>query len=194
MNFEVGDVIVWHLHWPGHIGMVYEPNAVSSKIKIIHAQGGGQNFHIEANQQKIGNAFGYLLDNNFLAFRPPWKNCKDRQAKQGELREVAEAIRDHAEYGRYRAVRLCAGSSKFGSAARDRLAKYRRRGFGASGKGDGKFVSTVTCSEAVTLCYQLAFTEADHPFFIRLDAAHTMPGTLGEWLGKNWEKVHQPLK
>jgi hypothetical protein len=195
MNYEIGDVIVWNRKWPGHVGMIYEPNANRYKIKVIHAQGQGKNFHIEANQQQRGNSFSFLLDNNILAFRPPWGKCQDRQGRQRVLQQVAEGIRDHAEYGYYRAIRLCVGSSKFSDGARGRLAKYRGRyQYGLLEGGKGKFVSTVTCAEAVILCYQLAFGEADHPFFIRLDAAHTMPATLGEWLGKHWEKVYEPQK
>jgi len=41
----------------------------------------------------------------------------------------------------------------------------------------------------VILAYQIIFSEQDKPFFINKDAAHTMPGTLKDWLEANWETV-----
>ena len=62
----------------------------------------------------------------------------------------------------------------------------------SSDDGTDPFVRTITCSEAVILCYQLTFAEGNSPFFILLDAAHTMPGTLKTWLEKHWEIVQKP--
>jgi hypothetical protein len=58
-----------------------------------------------------------------------------------------------------------------------------------AGGAPGKFVTKVSCAEAVILAYQIIFSEQDKPFFINKDAAHTMPGTLKDWLEANWETV-----
>jgi hypothetical protein len=89
--------------------------------------------------------------------------------------------------GKGRAVRLFLGSSEFGSDAVKRLAKYRDRMLDY--RPGGKLISTITCSEAVIISYQLTFFSKLAPFFILKDAAHTMPSTLKDWLELNWETV-----
>src|SRR5262245_3288715 len=110
MALEIGDIIVWASDWPGHVGMVYSPGTSWANAQIIHAQGSGKNFHVDSNQQEKDNSFSYLLEHAEM-FRAPWgSDASAKQAKQVELICYAEGIRQHATYGRWRAVRLFAGS------------------------------------------------------------------------------------
>lgn len=181
MPFETGDIVIFQ-GTPGHVGMVYDGGALG-RTTVIHAQRVG-GFHIDP--------LASLLAPADRVYRGPWQAYPhlNRAAKQAALRDVAQDIRIYAQYGVYRAIRLFFGSSAFGSDARARLAKYKARREG--GFAQNKFVTTVTCSEAVILCYQLSFAERDEPFFIKLDAAHTMPGTLRGWLSTRWARVHGP--
>jgi hypothetical protein len=186
MDYETGDIAI-NPSSPGHAMMVYQGGNYA-KTKIVHAQW-SNDFHIQGNQVQEGGNISYLIDNGTQVFRPPWRATDDKAAKQRKLQQVAEAIRDHASYGLYRAFRLFTGSSFFGDGARRRLRKYKERwDAGFYTKGGPKFVTTVTCSEAVILCYQLTFAESD-PQFIKLDAAHTMPNTLAEWLRGAWGQL-----
>src|SRR6185436_16953089 len=110
---------------------------------------------------------------NFWHFKPKLFSSDNK----GRLKEVASAIQKSAKYGLYRAVRLFVGSSTFGDDAKKRLDKYRKRLV----KGGDKLVTTITCVEAVVLCFQLTFDESS-PYFIQKDAAHTMPRTLAQYL------------
>jgi hypothetical protein len=191
MAFEIGDVIIFS-GTPGHVGMIYSAGR-GEAAQIIHAQRRG-GFHIDENvtTNASGSSFSYLVNGRDWVFRPPWaaKPHINKGVKQAALQAVAREIRDHAQYGVYRAVRLFLGSSSFGDGARARLAKYKQRR--QDGFPRNKFVTTVTCSEAVILCYQMTFDEDDDPFFIKLDAAHSMPSTLRQWLSTRWEKIQGP--
>ncbi len=191
MAFEVGDVIIF-AGTPGHVGMIYSAGA-GDQAEIIHAQRKG-GFHIDQNvtTNAAKTSFSYLIDAGDWVYRPPWAAHANfnKQTKQTELQAVARDIARFAQYGLYRAFRLLFGFRGFGPDARERLAKYKERRQG--GFARNKFVTTVTCSEAVILCYQLTFDEGDDPFFIKLDAAHSMPGTLRAWLATRWQKVQGP--
>lgn len=191
MPYETGDVVIFS-GTPGHVGMVYSAGA-GEAAQVIHAQRRG-GFHIDENVtvSANGGSFGYLIGGRDWVYRPRWAASPglNRAVKQAALQAVARDVRDHAQYGVYRAVRLFLGSSTFGSGARARLAKYKQRR--QDGFPRNKFVTTVTCSEAVILCYQMAFDEGDAPLFITLDAAHSMPSTLRQWLATRWEKVQGP--
>ena len=181
--YETGDIVVWD-GWPGHVGMVYK-GGNSETTSVIHARS-GKNFYIEPNQQNQSGYISYLLEFECAVFRPPLNNRADKLAKQNTLIAYADLIRQTAVYGLYRAFRLAISSSHFGPLAQARLNKYQQR---LAGPANGKFVTTVTCSEAIILCYQLTFSQADK-CFIKLDAAHAMPRTLAEWLVKNdWATV-----
>jgi hypothetical protein len=186
MSYETGDVIVWDGS-PGHVGMVLEPAAGRTPASIIHARL-KTNFAIESQTKEDGNKTFYLIDNNANLFRPPWDRCGDTDGKKRELIRIARAMSRTAKYGVYRAIRLWAGSSIYGPKAHQRLQKYRDRAIRnfQDAHGNDKFVTTVTCAEAIILCYQLTFADGTEPFFIRLDGAHAMPKTLAEWLGTNW--------
>lgn len=178
MPLETGDIIYWSGSTFGHIGMAYDANTV------IHAQLTG-NFHKEPNQQlSADGGYTYKVDGaQCKTFRPPWGKIADADAKKTELKAIADRISLTATYGKYRAIRLFAGDSTFGPGAFARLQKYRDRWKGVDKNAKGAaIVATVTCSEAVILCYQLAFPLQEAPFFIRLDAAHAMPATLAAWL------------
>lgn len=186
MAYDTGDVIIYDGS-PGHVAMIYEPAVGRTPAKVIHAQLKG-NFHIEPMTSESGGTTHYMVDNNANVYTPPWAKCPNADLKKREIRRIADAIAQHAKYGVYRAIRLWAGSSIYGPKAHQRLQKYRdraNRNF-QDEKGAAKFVTTVTCAEAVILCYQLTFADGTDPFFIRLDGAHAMPKTLGEWLTKNW--------
>jgi len=177
---ETGDIFHW-TSGAGHIGMAFDEKSV------IHAQMKG-NFHLDTDQQSSGGQMSYLSDTpGMQIYRPPWdKLGGGADAKKAELRRVAELISRRAEYGAYRAVRLLLGSSTFGPGAVTRLRKYRDR-LAANAQ---PIIKTVTCSEAVIITYQLAFPLSEAPFFIRLDGAHAMPGTVGTWVRSNgWAKI-----
>jgi hypothetical protein len=188
VNYEVGDIAI-RTAWTGHVAMVYQ-SGNDNTARIIHARR-STNFHIEPNRQVSddGSRIDYLLDGYDKLYRPPWGSDSDKRQKQRKLQEVAEAIKDRATYGIYRMFRLCLGSSAFGDDARARLAKYRQRlaNIGTT-IGEDPLVDTITCAEAVILCYQLTFNVGD-PQFIELDAAHSMPRTLADWLGRHWGEL-----
>ena len=192
MSYQTGDIAI-NTSWPGHVMMVLEEHQNENKILIIHGQKSG-NFHIQSQQYESGNnhAIGYLIDAPTWVFRPPWERYTAAQivSKKRELNEIARAIARSAKYGVYRAVRLFAGSSEYGPDARSRLAKYHMRKAEFLAGGNGKFVSTISCAEAVILCYQLTFFGTEQsPLFIKKDAAHTMPNTLKDYLERNWSTV-----
>lgn len=191
MAIETGDIIYMDGGPFGHIGMAYDAKTV------IHAQFKG-NFHKDPDEQMDGCRISYLSDGAATkVFRPPWDKCLDAAARKAELQRVADAIAVGATYGVYRAVRLLLGSSSFGPDAFARLTKYRER-YNASKGTPARFaeagrevIKTVTCSEAVIITYQLAFPLGEKPFFIGIDAAHTMPKTLRTWLGVNgWQDMN----
>jgi len=188
-KWEVGDVVVF-AGTPGHVGMVYT-DGDAWYAHCIHAT------------HKLGFHLGNLrMDPGDAVFRAPWDRLDEtrREEKKEKLKLVADSIANTATYGMYRASRLLLGKSEFGTGARGRLQKYIGRcqdkisSSTAMGEGD-KFVSTVTCAEAVILCYQITFYELRETigvrgvFFIRKDAAHTMPKTLKKWLAVNWTEV-----
>ncbi|UPY37350.1 hypothetical protein [Sediminicoccus sp. KRV36] len=185
-EIETGDVLYFS-SGVGHIGMAY------SASHIIHAQMSGD-FHKSSNDQfdqKKGVALPSMSNTpGTLVFRPPWGTLSAAEvtARKEELQRVADAIAAGATYGAYRAIRLLIGSSEFGPEAFGRLQKYRDRYLANKGtpenfKVKGKeVIKTVTCSEAVIITYQLTFPLREKPFFIGLDGAHAMPGTLRDWL------------
>ncbi|MDB5308034.1 MAG: hypothetical protein JWO38_2236 [Gemmataceae bacterium] len=175
-----GDIFYW-TSGPGHIGMAYDDK------NVIHAQMKG-NFHVDTDQQNNNGQMSYLSDTaGMQIFRPPWEKLgAGADAKKAELRRVAELISRRTEYGAYRAIRLFLGDSSFGPGAATRLQKYRDRLLA----GTQPIIKTVTCSEAVIITYQLSFPLSEAPFFIRLDGAHAMPGTLATWLRTNgWATI-----
>ena len=172
---EAGDIIIFSSGF-GHVAMAYDDK------QVIHGNA-TRDFHmVPAVQQKGGN-FSYF-EQGGKVFRPPWDKIGEnvRVNYQAKLQENALAISGSAKYGLYRAVRLLIGDSSYGPGAAARLQKYRER----MRAGGTKNVSKITCAEAVILAYQLTFLEHGGPGFIKLDAAHAMPGTLGKWLKANW--------
>jgi hypothetical protein len=190
MKFEVGDIVI-DPDWFGHAMMIYAEGD-DTKAWIIHGKNDGD-FHIVPNMTEKGLDPQYLIKGTMTVFRPPPFDALHKAT----LITVADTIKTKAKYGIYRAVRLWAGSSTFGSDAAERLDKYRYRFdiIKNNPPGGKYFVTTITCSEAVILCYQLTFAESD-PQFIHLDAAHTMPCHLGEWLSKatGWKTIQKGTK
>lgn len=193
MKFQIGDIGISLNEWPGHVMMCYSGgDEYSDKTIIIHANN-ANNFHKVTQMFERDGSIGYMFDSDrHWIFRPPWGHLAPELAAQRmrELQAVADAIAHSATYGGYRAFRLFVGDSSFGAGARERLEKYKgRRALVLAGGAPGKFVTKVSCAEAVILAYQIIFSEQDKPFFINKDAAHTMPGTLKDWLEANWETV-----
>lgn len=181
-KYETGDIIIFMSVTFGHVSMCYSPG--DNEAKFIHAQF-GKNFHIDQQLTMKGSSCIYFVNRYYSHFRP--RNITQQNKQQ--LKKVADTIAEYAIYGGYRAVRLELGDSSFGKGAQARLKKYKTR----SDTGANKFVSTITCSEAVILCNQLTFEEPTpekpSPLFILKDAAHTMPKTLEKYLkdNPNWE-------
>src|SRR5436190_21344339 len=136
----------------------------------IHGTNKG-NFHFSQYKTTEDGQTSYTIGAGDYVYRAPWAAHPhfNKATKQAELQKVARDISNYAQYGSYRAARLFMGSSTFGDGARARLEKYKQRRQDSFPRN--KFVKTITCSEAVILCYQMAFDEGDHPFFVGLDAA-----------------------
>jgi hypothetical protein len=164
-TYQIGDIIINTSVTFGHVLMCYKPGAGSPEF--IHATNKG-GFSVEAHPNN-----GLLFNSNSKVFRA--KGITEHN--KGEIIKHADLVKRSAKYGSFRAIRLLAGSSEFGKGAKARLEKYKLH----IDYGIANPIKTVTCSEAVMLCYQLTFLEADNQF-IRLDAAHTMPETLKKYL------------
>ena len=195
MAYEIGDIIIFK-GTPTHVGMVAASDP-DGDVWYIHATFKGD-FHFTQNQTTTKDPTGkektdWKIGYHDSVFRPPWETHPqfDKKTKQSELNRVARDISNYASYGGCRAIRLYLGSSTFGEDARARLTKYKDRRL--EGFLLNKFVSNITCAEAVILCYQMTFDEGAYPFFINLDAAHAMPKTLMAWLANSgWEKIQGP--
>lgn len=102
-----------------------------------------------------------------------------------KLEVIAREISESARYGLARVLfKSWSARSHFSANARGRLAKYRTRLQNHQG-----VVKHVYCSEFIVLVYQLACEDEAHPLFPRLNAKHTLPGTLAEYLRRdatNW--------
>lgn len=179
--YKTGDIIVKNAGVFGHVLMCYveeDDNGIGN-VDFIHGTNSG-NFDycskLAIEEEK----------ENFWHFRPIDISDTDKT----NIKTIADKIKRSSKYGCYRAFRLGFGDSEFGKGAKARLAKYKERN---SSDGD-KFVSTITCVEAVVLCYQLAFQE-NAKQFIQKDAAHTMPRTLASYLKgtpSGWQVVVAP--
>lgn len=170
--FNTGDIIVNNAGVWGHVAMCFdEENADGvGAVTFIHGTNKG-NFSIDDKVKVVDE-----VKMNYWHFKP--KNFTvDNKAR---IKEVAGAIQRSAKYGLYRAVRVLLGSGTFGKDAKKRLEKYKKR----LAAGGDKLVTTITCAEAVILCYQITFEESS-PYFIQRDAAHTLPRTLAEYLKKS---------
>ncbi len=213
--YEVGDVVVDLSSFFGHVMMVYDVDDLGNPIRIIHATS-ENDFHVADN-----DAAPLFLADSVWVFRPNWGLLIPNmvEGKKRQLIRIANAIANSAEYGYYRAFRLAFGDSSFNADSRERLHKYvgrkalaladefvgayrGRRNLAGAGQAAPDFVTTVTCSEAVILAYQLAFGEGSR-YFIYKDAAHTMPRELKDWLlanshdiraggGQGWVRVNTP--
>jgi hypothetical protein len=183
MPAEVGDITI-AAAGVGHVGMFIDPGT------IMHAQNSG-GVHTDKQVTTTANG-GYQYFTNF-AYRPPWTQlgAAVKTQRQAELVRVANRMKDRVPYGVWRAIRLFVGDSKFGPGAEARLKKYWERLSLIRGDAKTLLVTKVTCVEAVVLTYQLAFYQNRvQPFFINLDAAHTMPHSLETWLLANqWTRV-----
>lgn len=174
MPFTPGDIVVSHKGAWGHVLMCCKGGR-DDQVEFIHATH-RKDFAISSYQSTEDNKIVYEPSRNYEQFSPIGLG----DAARVRLLEVANLIAAKAKYGYYRAVRLAIGSSEYAREAHLRLAKYRER---LEGNGD-KLVTTLTCSEAVILCYQLTLPSTA-PHFIALDAAHTLPRTLAKYLRSN---------
>ena len=180
--FKPGDIVINNAGAFGHVLMCYgeENDDGVGAVTFIHGTNSG-NFSVVEKVTAVNE-----VKNDFWHFSPKGLGAGDKQ----RLIEVADAIKKTAKYGKYRAVRLLLGDSGFGPQAQSRLNKYRTR----LKQGGDKLVSTITCSEAIVLCYQLSFDNTS-PLFIGKDAAHVMPRTLAKYLRENprgWTMLQAP--
>jgi hypothetical protein len=184
----IGDITI-SAGSPGHVGMFISPT------EIMHAQS-DTGVHVEGLVKNVtstnGSTATYYFTN--FAYRPPWEKLTEKEAAlyQAAIVTVSNRMKDRVPYGYLRMIRLFVGDSAFGDGAKERLKKYWERLQGIRGDENTKLVTKVTCVEAVVLTYQLAFYQHRvRPFFIELDAAHTMPHTLEKWLLANqWSRVY----
>jgi hypothetical protein len=168
----------------GHTAMCFDEEDANGvgDVTFIHGTNAG-NFSIGQKVDVINE-----LKANFWHFKPIGLTAANKQS----LRDVATAMQRTAKYGFYRAIRVFVGSSTFGEDALMKLIKYRTR----LANGADKFVSTMTCAEAVILCYQLSF-DPGSPYFIQRDAAHVMPRDLAHLLKESahaWTMEQSPKK
>lgn len=179
--FKTGDIIIKNDGAFGHVLMCFveEDDSGVGDVSFIHGTNQG-NFDF-CNKLAIEEEKG-----NYWHFKP--NNISE--ADKVKIMATAEKIKTSAKYGVYRAVRLFLGNSDFGKSAKDRLNKYKKR---EAEKSD-KFITTITCVEAVVICYQVVFSESS-PHFIKKDAAHTMPRTLAKYLRETpggWTMERKP--
>jgi hypothetical protein len=179
MSLETGDILIFSSGLWGHTAMCYDTK------QAVHGNN-ARDFHLDPltkTVEKDGHPIVEPFDQGAEVFKPPWGRIGGQKENyQASIRQHADNIMRTAKYGLYRAMRLELGSSTYGPGAYARLQKYRDRLLASSPKG----VTTITCSEAVILCFQLTFLENGGPGFIKLDAAHAMPRTLAKWLRANW--------
>lgn len=190
-KFETGDIVIFNNTHFGHVAMCFDPGGDSALTTFIHGTNSG-NFKIDRQQQDNEGTITYMVSKNYWHFRP----TNITPAEKIQIRKVASIIQQTAKYGIYRAIGLAFGNSSFGKGARKRLDKYKGRLPSHSieiNKGE-KLISTITCSEAILVCYQLTFDEAS-PYFIKKDAAYTLPKTLAAYLEKTpaFEKIKSPI-
>ena len=192
---QTGDVIFMDNMLFGHFGM-----AVST-THFVHAND-KSNLHISSNDSYDPNLTvqkpAVSMDPRNRVFRPPWGSMTDIQAqtRKDELVRVANAMIPGAKYGAYRAIRVFAGASGFGPDAYKRFMKYRERYEANKGTpanfaiAGNEVVKTLTCTEAVIIMYQLTCPLQERPFWMNLDAAHTMPRDFRDWLRPNgWSQI-----
>lgn len=147
---------------------------------VLHASGfmGGQKW--------TGIKKGELSDvANGRLFRS--RNISD--AKAQAVQETALRLyAASSSYGTSRAIFAWAGTTTFGDGAFTRLQKYKERLSHTEHQG---VVKNIFCSEFVILCYQLTFlddskaTKQVDANFIKLDAKHSYPKHLREYLRTN---------
>lgn len=190
---ETGDLIFMDNMLFGHFGMAI------STTHFVHAND-KRNLHISSNDSYDAALSvqkpSVSMDPRNRIFRPPWAKCVDAPARKEELVRVAQAMIPGAKYGAYRAVRVFLGAGGFGPDAYKRFMKYRERYQANKGTPanfaipGNEVVKTVTCTEAVMIMYQLTFPLQERPFFMNLDAAHTMPRDLRDWMRPNgWLEI-----
>jgi hypothetical protein len=182
--YSTGDIVVDNAGTFGHVSMCFDEEDANGvgNVTFIHGTHKG-NFSIGQKVDVIEE-----VKENFWHFKPIGLSAGDKQ----RLRNVATEMQRTAKYGYYRAMRVWVGSSTFGEDANKKLAKYRER----LANHDPKFVSTISCAEAIILCYQLSF-DPWSPYFIQKDAAHVMPRDLAELLKGTpgtWTMAESPKK
>lgn len=179
--FKTGDIIIKNDGAFGHVLMCFveeDDNGVGD-VSFVHGTNKGDfNFCNRLAIEEEKENYWHFKPNNI---------SKDNKIK---IMATAEKVMTSAKYGVYRAIRLFLGNSDFGKGAKSRLDKYRWR---EAVKGD-KFITTITCVEAVVICYQVVFSESS-PHFIKKDGAHTMPRTLAKYLRETpggWTMEKEP--
>ncbi|CAO3415764.1 hypothetical protein [Azospirillum endophyticum] len=170
--------------------VVYMRNKVRTDWATLHATGFG------SEHPRDGIKKGELTNmGRGRLFRSRTMTDPQAEALQATALRLQLAS---SSYGTARAVFAWAGSTSFGTGAFGRLQKYKERLSHTEHQG---VVKNVFCSEFVILCYQLAFmddaqkTRQTNPLFINLDAKHSYPKHLREYLRKNsthWEEGDFP--
>ncbi|WP_372398128.1 hypothetical protein ABMY26_15410 [Azospirillum sp. HJ39] len=170
--------------------VVYLRNKVRTDWATLHATGFG------SDQPRNGIKKGELTNmGRGRLFRSRVMTDQQAEAVQATALRLQLAS---SSYGTSRAVFAWAGSTSFGEGAFGRLQKYKERLSHTEHQG---VVKNVFCSEFVILCYQLSFlddaqkTRQTNPLFINLDAKHSYPKHLREYLRKNpthWEEGDFP--
>lgn len=137
-----------------------------------------------------------VIKSSMVEFKDPGLVFRIKAPSKSYAREAARLAilmtsgnKTTEDFGKYSRKRLWGGmlfGHKFGTGARARLEKYAdddHRRFGPK---------NVTCAEFVVLCYQMASDNNQQASFIQLDAKHTMPWSLEEYLLQNstdWDLV-----
>ena len=221
MNYATGDIVINNNGTWGHALMCYEggsrpkfihaTNSGDFHIDALMSEKGGQISYLFDR-----NCDHFRAKNLSGAQQVQLKWVADQiaaRAKYGLYRAVRLAMGSSA-YGpkarerleKYRSRLRGAGAAEAGddesrgggAAGGGRVPQHRRTpaifshpDAGAAAVGD-KLVTTLTCSEAVVLCYQLTFVDSAEQFIL-LDGAHALPRTVAKYLKSNANWGHTSL-
>ncbi len=145
---------------------VQEPRNAGVEKEIAEASGSGL---VRCSELKGGT---------YAAFLPTDANLGDWAAQVAMMWAVDGKI----TYGRMKAGSSVFHSSDFGDNAKRRARAYANVAFENPPEGGQGAVANMFCSEFVIAVYQAAQSHTKSQTLIKLDAKHTTPARLKDWL------------